>query len=399
MSAAPVAVLEVEEDLLVRPAKTWTPTYSGHLPALDGLRGIAVLAVVIYHYAFELQHGHGLGGAIYELLHQGRHGVDLFFVLSGFLITGILLDSKGSSRYFSTFYARRTLRIFPLYYGVLLGVLVLLPLFVAPTPRARQVMHEQRWLWLYGTNILMSLRDQVLFNAEHFNLAHFWSLAVEEQFYLVWPMLVLLLNRRALKWVCVALVPLALVTRWAFVERADLSEAAYFFTICRVDALAIGALVAILARSPGGLAALRKPALWIIPITAILWAANLPSTGGKHWEFSVHFIYTPVALFCGGLICLALTSPPTTVTARVLCAAPLRFFGKYSYGLYVFHFLLYPAFQSLYAGIPLPAALHRGALGLAALGVFSTLGSLSVAWLSYKLYEKQFLKLKSRFKY
>jgi len=399
MSAAPVAVLEVEQDLLVRPAKTWTPTYSGHLPALDGLRGIAVLAVVIYHYAFELQHGHGLGGAIYELLHQGRHGVDLFFVLSGFLITGILLDSKGSSRYFSTFYARRTLRIFPLYYGVLLVVLVLLPLVVAPAPRARQVMHEQAWLWLYGTNILMSLRDQVLFNAEHFNLAHFWSLAVEEQFYLVWPMLVLLLSRRALGWVCMALVPLALVTRWAFVERADLSEAAYFFTVCRVDALAIGALVAVLARSPRGLAAMRRPALWIIPITAILWAASLPSTGGKHWEFSVHFIYTPVALFCGGLVCLALTSPPTTATARVLCAAPLRFFGKYSYGLYVFHFLLYPAFGSLYASIPLPAALHRGALGLAALGVISTIGSLSVAWLSYNLYEKQFLKLKSRFKY
>jgi len=144
---------------------------------------------------------------------------------------------------------------------------------------------------------------------------------------------------------------------------------------------------------------MRRPALWIIPITAILWAASLPSTGGKHWEFSVHFIYTPVALFCGGLVCLALTSPPTTATARVLCAAPLRFFGKYSYGLYVFHFLLYPAFGSLYASIPLPAALHRGALGLAALGVISTIGSLSVAWLSYNLYEKQFLKLKSRFKY
>jgi len=80
-------------------------------------------------------------------------------------------------------------------------------------------------------------------------------------------------------------------------------------------------------------------------------------------------------------------------------AAPLRFFGKYSYGLYVFHFLLYPAFGSLYASIPLPAALHRGALGLAALGVVSTIGSLSVAWLSYNLYEKQFLKLKSRFRY
>jgi peptidoglycan/LPS O-acetylase OafA/YrhL len=399
MSAAPVAVLEVEADLLPSPVKRWTPTYSGHLPALDGLRGIAVLMVVIYHYAFELPHGHGIGGAIYELLHQGRHGVDLFFVLSGFLITGILLDSKRSPRYFSTFYARRTLRIFPLYYGVLFAVLVLWPLFATPGPRAREVMHDQGWLWLYGTNILVSMRDTVLFNAEHFNLAHFWSLAVEEQFYLVWPLLVLALSRRALGWVCVALLPLALVTRWAFEARADLSLAAYYFTVCRVDALAIGALVAVLARSPGGLAALRKPALWILPITAVLWAASLPSTGGKHWDFSVHFIYTPVGLFCGALVCLALTSPPWSSSARVLCAAPLRFFGKYSYGLYVFHFLLYPAFQALYARFPLPAALHRGALGLAGLGIVSTIGSVSVAWLSYNLYEKQFLKLKSRFNY
>jgi peptidoglycan/LPS O-acetylase OafA/YrhL len=381
------------------PAGEWTASYSGHLPALDGLRGIAILAVLVYHYAFELQHGHGIGGAVYELLHQGRHGVDLFFVLSGFLITGILLDSRDSPRYFSTFYARRTLRIFPLYYGVLFAVLIILPMFTAPQPLARRVMDEQKWLWLYGTNILMAWRDnQSFFNAEHFNLAHFWSLAVEEQFYLVWPLLVLALSRRALVGVCIAVVPIALALRGIFVAR-HMPSAAYMFTACRVDALAMGALVATLARSNGGLAALRTPARWIVPITALAWMALLPSTGGKHWNFSQSLLYTAVALCCGGIVALALNAPPTAATSRILSARTLGFFGKYSYGLYVFHFLLYPTFQRAYAAIPLPAKLHAGNLGLAALGLFSTAASIVIAWLSYNLYEKQLLKLKRRFRY
>jgi peptidoglycan/LPS O-acetylase OafA/YrhL len=397
MSTTTLPRLEV--DLLQRPAPVWKPSYSGHLPVLDGLRGIAILAVIVYHYAFELQHGHGVGGAIYELLHQGRHGVDLFFVLSGFLITGILLDSRQSPRYFTTFYARRTLRIFPLYYGVLYVVLVLLPMLVTPLPLAQQVIDKQGWLWAYGTNILMSWRDQVFFNAEHFNLAHFWSLAVEEQFYLVWPLLVLALSRRALAGVCIVLVPLALVLRWIFVSHTDMGSAAYFFTACRVDALALGALVATLARGSGGLAALRRPALWIVPVCALLWVGLLPSTGGKYWEFSRHFIYTPIAILCGGIVCLALNAPPSSTQARFLSAAPLRFFGKYSYGLYVFHFLLYPAFGLAYDALPLPKSLHTGNVGLVGLGLLSTAASIAAAWVSYNFYEKQFLKFKSRFRY
>jgi peptidoglycan/LPS O-acetylase OafA/YrhL len=381
----------------------WTPSFAGHLPVLDGLRGIAILAVLVYHYAFEMQHGHGLGGAIYELFHQGRHGVDLFFVLSGFLITGILLDSRGSPNYFSTFYARRTLRIFPLYYGVLLAVLVIMPMFVALGPLAKQVIGHQQWLWLYGTNILMAWRDnQSFFNAENFNLAHFWSLAVEEQFYLVWPLLVLAFNRRALVWVCIAVVPLSLALRMFFLAR-HMPSAAYMFTGSRVDALAMGALVATLARGGdgkgSGLAALRAPALWIVPISALLWMAMLPSTLGKHWNQSQGLLYTGVALCSGGIITLALNAPPGTALSRILSSKLLGFFGKYSYGLYVFHFLLYPAFAGAYAALPLPARLHTGNLGLAGLGLFSTAAAVAIAWLSYNAYEKQFLKLKGRFRY
>jgi peptidoglycan/LPS O-acetylase OafA/YrhL len=346
-----------------------------------------------------MRHGHGLGGAIYELLHQGRHGVDLFFVLSGFLITGILLDSRNSPNYFSTFYARRTLRIFPLYYGVLFVVLLLLPLFAPPAPGAREVMHDQGWLWCYCANVLMTLRNaRALFNAEYFRLGHFWSLAVEEQFYLVWPILVLTLNRRVLVGICLACLPISLALRLRFGAHGN-TAGADFFTLSRMDALAVGALVAILARGPGGLRALKAPARWIVLVCLLLWMAFLPSTGGKHWKGSGSFIYMPIELLCGGLICLSLNAPPATAMARLFSAKPLRFFGKYSYGLYVFHFLLYPSFQLLYARLPLPGRLHAGNVGLFGLGVFSTVGSVTVAFLSYQLYEKQLLKLKSRFRY
>jgi peptidoglycan/LPS O-acetylase OafA/YrhL len=134
-------------------------------------------------------------------------------------------------------------------------------------------------------------------------------------------------------------------------------------------------------------------------IGLLIWMAALPSTGGKFWRYSDYFNYTPIELLCGGLICLALNAPPTTAMARFFSARTLRFFGKYSYGLYVFHFLLYPTFARAYGAIPLPAKLHAGNAGLVGLGLFSTVASVAIAWLSYNLYEKQLLKLKGRFRY
>src|SRR3954466_4450020 len=240
MSSAPLPTA-LEDVRLESPGAGWTPTVRGHLPTLDGLRGIAILAVMIHHAA-EFGQGNSPATAVHQFLHLGRHGVDLFFVLSGFLITGILLDSKGSPRYFSTFYARRTLRIFPLYYGVLLVVLVVLPLIVPQPPAAREVIADQGWLWLYASNILMAWRNRVLFNGEHVYLSHFWSLAVEEQFYLVWPLVVLLVGGRGLAWVCAACLPVALVVRGLTTRGSEFS-AAIFLTPCRVDSLAVGALV------------------------------------------------------------------------------------------------------------------------------------------------------------
>lgn len=392
MSTAAAPVLSGDADA------AWTPTVRGHLPTLDGLRGIAILAVMIHHAA-EYPQGNSPATVIHQFLHLGRHGVDLFFVLSGFLITGILLDSKGSPRYFSTFYARRTLRIFPLYYGVLLVVLVILPLMVAQPPAAREVIADQGWLWCYASNILMAWRNRVLFNGEHFYLSHFWSLAVEEQFYLVWPLIVLLLGRRGLAWLCAGLLPMALVLRWVVLGHGNQFTAAIFLTPCRVDSLAVGALVAVLARGPGGLTALRTPARWVAGISLVAWAVLLPSIGGWFFGFSQYLTFTPIALLCGGVICLALNAPPGSGLARFLSAAPLRFFGKYSYGLYVFHYLFYPMFERGYGRLPLPAGFKVGAASDVGFGIFFMVCSVVVAYASYELYEKQFLRLKGRFGY
>ena len=150
------------------------------IPALDGLRGIAILLVLIHHLTIYRPEG-GLDSWIAAVPLFGWCGVNLFFVLSGFLITGILLDTRDSPVFYRSFFARRVLRIFPLYYGVLFLGFVLAPLLL-PMPDAYG--RHQLWLWTYLANFAMP------FGKGEPAFSHFWSLCVEEQFYLVWPFLV-----------------------------------------------------------------------------------------------------------------------------------------------------------------------------------------------------------------
>jgi peptidoglycan/LPS O-acetylase OafA/YrhL len=173
--------------------------FGSRLTSLDGLRGLAVLSVVLFH-TLRLQNA-GVFGEIWKRFHGSAWaGVDLFFVLSGFLITGILLDSRGQENYFRNFYARRTLRIFPLYYTVLAVALLVVP-FVVGFPRLPaaypRLLENQLWLWTYTQNYLQATTAHTLPG-----FGHFWSLAVEEQFYWFWPLVVCLLPRKALLRFC-----------------------------------------------------------------------------------------------------------------------------------------------------------------------------------------------------
>src|SRR6185503_15568764 len=140
-------------------------------------------------------------GAVTKITGYGVWGVDLFFVLSGFLITGILLETKGRPGYFRNFYIRRTLRIVPLYYAVLALLFFVLPIgmFAQYDASLLQMHSVQGWLWSYLSNY--RLGPETSFSIPY--VSHFWSLAVEEHFYLLWPTVILLLSRRAALWGCV----------------------------------------------------------------------------------------------------------------------------------------------------------------------------------------------------
>jgi peptidoglycan/LPS O-acetylase OafA/YrhL len=222
------------------------------LPVLDGIRGIAILPVIVYHTVL-----HGgfdpttkVDRAFVRLSLFGWCGVDLFFVLSGFLITGILYDTRGSVGYFKNFYTRRVLRIFPLYYGFLvLFFLVLfflvLPFLLPQNDGLCSVRKEQVWYWTYLVNIAIAYRGW----PSDLIIAHFWSLAVEEQFYLFWPLVVFLFPRRTLMSLCCLMIGGGLVLR-IVVRMLGYHVAASVLTVCRMDELAIGGLLALSARDP-----------------------------------------------------------------------------------------------------------------------------------------------------
>jgi len=150
------------------------------MPALDGVRGLAIVLVMISHVVIGLRPGGGFDTGVIEVARSGWMGVDLFFVLSGFLITGILLDARNGPHYFRNFYIRRTLRIFPLYYGILVAVFVITP-FLVPDVRDQSWfsgVHENRiWFWTYTSNLLLAIDGT--WEATPI-LGGFWSLAVEE---------------------------------------------------------------------------------------------------------------------------------------------------------------------------------------------------------------------------
>lgn len=228
-----------------------------HIPALDGLRGLAILVVMVGHFMASVHSTTRVTWVVRQTTDAGWIGVDLFFVLSGFLITGILLDAKGDRHYFRNFYARRTLRIFPLYYGVLLLTCVVLPLLFD-----KPVYRKQGWLWAYAQNVYPLLRHRPFSMPSQlgFQFSHFWSLAVEEHFYLVWPLVVLVANRKCLLRIAAGLIVVAAGLRLTFLACDAPWELLYKTTFLRMDALAAGAWVAVAVRGPGGVAALVRPA-------------------------------------------------------------------------------------------------------------------------------------------
>jgi peptidoglycan/LPS O-acetylase OafA/YrhL len=368
-------------------------TVRGHMPVLDALRGLAIL-LVIAHRAFVSPHPHGLGARVVSAaMDEGWVGVQLFFVLSGFLITGILHDAKGDPYYFRNFYVRRTLRIFPLYYAVLFLAFVILPMVSAlGSTIYREAAHYQGWLWLYAANVLMGIKSAYVLGG--FN--HFWSLAVEEHFYLFWPLVIYACDRRRAMLACVGCAVLSTVSRIWLMALGDNGIACYVLTPCRMDSLVLGAWLALAIRGPIGQRNLERWAALSLMASLFATAAFLA------WKRDLaHMDATVLVLrgsffswIFGSLLILAVSAGPEGFVGRLGRGRMLRFLGKYSYGLYIFHYPLIPVLQHIYSieGV----AIKSGSLFLARLGFVGLEigGSVALALLSWNLMEKHCLKLK-----
>jgi peptidoglycan/LPS O-acetylase OafA/YrhL len=325
----------------------------------------------------------------------GVLGVDLFFVLSGFLITGLLLDSKDSPHYFRNFYARRTLRIFPLYYTVLAVLFVVLPRVATLPPPLEEARRHQAFLWTYTANFFIAAKASWALTY----VSHFWSLAIEEHFYLVWPLVVFSVRRETLERICLGVIGAALVLRIAL-SLAGVSELSIsVLTPCRLDTLCVGALLAAVARraeGPGRLLQRSGPA------ALVLGGASIALAG---WCAITHIglpVIHPIrgtlyALFFGALTLMSVQSAQRNLIARAFQASWLRTFGKYSYGLYVYHGLFSYHMQELHTDERLGAMLGSHSLGIAAQTVVGVGISLLVSVLSYELFERPFLGLKRFF--
>jgi peptidoglycan/LPS O-acetylase OafA/YrhL len=362
-------------------------------PVLDGIRGIAILLVLFHHFVLYSQlpqevrldnYLRILGGASWP-------GVDLFFVLSGFLITGILYDSKGSSRYFSTFYGRRVLRIFPLYYAVLA-----IAFFVHPTT-AERLREGQIWYWTYTSNVDVAVNQW----PQPLHLAHFWSLAVEEQFYLVWPFAVFALERRKLISLTVACFIAALALRFVLPNWLH-HLSVYTLMPARMDALAAGAFLALVARGER-----RSGERWrwirgFVFVGAAVVVGSMVYLRGLHPEAGLvrTLGYSFLALLFASFIAIARAADDDSILAGALSSRALTTLGKYSYALYVFHHpvMVYMRDREFDTSV-LPEVMGSQILGFLAFSAVAMTASSILALLSWRFLETPFLKLKSRLPY
>ncbi len=359
-----------------------------HLPALDGLRGIAILLVVMHHATLPgAEDSHPVAS---ELLHLGFVGVDLFFVLSGFLITGILCGARGGDGYYRSFYGRRLLRIAPAYAVFLAVVYLVLPALTsnpsfAPPPdyRADGGIHA-----IYGSNILFAVSGDARWRPA----CHLWSLSIEEQFYLVWPFLVAALSPRALERLCIGLVAVAFAWRLAFTLAHAPHWTVYAATPGRWDGLALGALVAVWSRRDAAVLRHHRTAIGLGLAGLLTVFAASASLRKEAHAFQI-WGYSAVAILFAGLLVSALRGR----CRRLLTWRPLRAIGRVSYAMYLWQMLVREAFRA-FAMDDLQA---RGGFWLtqAASLAFVTAGTFALAWLSWHLLEARFLRLKRLFPY
>jgi peptidoglycan/LPS O-acetylase OafA/YrhL len=383
-STIPAVVEDIrEEEVTAPPARLHK-----HMPSLDGLRGVAILLVLLHHLTGSMNAEFTVNQRFNNWAELGWTGVDLFFVLSGFLITGILYDAKQKPNFFRNFYARRALRIFPLYYTALALVILISPVLVYLKLKGTA---SPMWISIYATNFVISFKGLGAFGV----LDHFWSLAVEEHFYFIWPAVVFFLSRKKVMMVAVAFFLISPILRILTMDGSEyLPIASYMATPMRMDSLAAGAFIALLVRGPKGMEGLLRPAAMVAGTMFVVFFAMVIFRHSKsHQDLVIGTVGLSVlwAMY-GSVLILALNWKPLE---SMMMLPVLRWFGKYSYGLYVWHPIIFmlvfhnDVARRLRHGSGLMPELASAAVALTVM--------FAVTLLSWHLWEKQFLKFKHRF--
>lgn len=377
-----------------RPAAAETAAIPARLPTLDGLRAAAILLVVPHTLNLVVTPDSAATHLLAATLDRGWIGVQLFFVLSGYLITGILMDAGNERNYYSYFYMRRILRIFPLYYATLIVVFLLLPAAgLLPAYVKRDPAVELSY-WLYYSNW------HGPFYEGHGSMPHLWSLAIEEQFYLLWPLLVHRRSPLTVMRLCLGIAAASLLLRIAMLVAAFPVEAIYRFLISRMDALALGGFVAAGLRAPAVSAWTQEHPRTLLygGIAAFLIGAAFSRGYYFSDAMTLTMGYTWLAVAFALLVAAGANADRlgTRGWATVLRSRALGKVARYSYAMYVLCIPLHLLVgQQVLAALGLQAT-NSVIVDLAYISA-GTLVTYFAAAASYHLFEIHFLRLKDRF--
>lgn len=358
------------------------PANKSYYPALDGLRGIGCLLVVVYHnFPF-----------IHQYLFFGWLAMDIFFVLSGFLITDILLNTFNEKNYLKNFYARRILRVFPLYFTSLVLFLLVLPKVSGLPIQLDYFVANQAWFWTFTQNWLLIFYP----SSSQFALNHLWSMAVEEQFYLLWPLLVAFVRKPKILLAILAFILLGfiLLRFWLWINQVKGLAYYNFYTFTRIDGICIGCMVALLQKINTQFLS-KHMALIVMGFAAfnfIFYQVNLQNHDSYPYLALVGFS-TFSMIF--GLLVYDIVNRQTQFFDHIFGISFLKFLGRISYGTYIFHWPLYLLIKPFL--VPW-ALLHLQTINAQLFAsVTATLVSYLLGFLSYQYFELRFLRMKKHF--
>ncbi len=366
--------------------------------ALEGLRGIAILMIMLRHFYNEeiIRDAYPIiGPIITKLAIAGNYGVELFFVISGFLITNVLLDSKNGPNYYRNFYMRRFLRIFPLYYAVLFVIFFILPHLVTFDTAAKDITTRQIWFWTYLSNAPWAGGGWD--NSAIFRLGHLWFLCVVVHFYIIWPLIIYKYEQQTIVKICLAGMIVCLTAR-IFYTTAGWPEFFRWTTITKCDGLLWGSFLAVGLKQKNITNLIHEYTPIVALLSGLIFSALILVPRRLMWDTSQYwwtFMETVSVLFFGGVLLLALRE--TGALTALMKNKLLVTLGKYSYGLFIIHNICLPLFQRLFKPTELAIKLDSPMMAQGIYYILTITSSLILAFATWHLYEKQFIKLKAFF--